>query len=186
MPDVKMIIDTIRRICDYCTVNRQSGDSVQLEIEGDAFSDIEKSEPYGVRSNVPAGTRGFRASIGGHFNDSVFLGILSSVIDRAELNEGEVELYSKHGQVITLRENGSILLQPKEDQNVVIEGDIQINGTLNATGDIVTENDLRSNQVVANNVSDALGSLASLRGLYNAHVHPGDSGGTTGLPNNQA
>jgi len=48
-----------------------------------------------------------------------------------------------------------------------------INGTLHVTGNITGDEEVR----------DAVRTMSGDRGIYNKHTHPGDSGGTTGTPN---
>ncbi len=52
---------------------------------------------------------------------------------------------------------------------ITITGDITVNGSLQATGDI----------------ADGKSTLQANRDVFNNHTHPGDSGGTTGSPNQQ-
>jgi hypothetical protein len=55
-------------------------------------------------------------------------------------------------------------------------GDMVINGDLYVSGNIVAGKDIAD-------WDGAKGTLATLRATYNSHTHPGDSGGTTGAPN---
>lgn len=48
-----------------------------------------------------------------------------------------------------------------------------INGTLRVTGDITGESEVR----------DSVRTMSGDRTIFNGHTHPGDSGGTTGQPN---
>lgn len=57
-----------------------------------------------------------------------------------------------------------------------LKGDVQITGNLLTTGNIT------SNGQIAD-LGGTKGTLSQLRDTYNSHTHPGDSGGTTGTPN---
>lgn len=57
-----------------------------------------------------------------------------------------------------------------------LTGDVQITGNLLTTGNIT------SNGQIAD-LGGTKGTLSQLRNTYNSHTHPGDSGGTTGTPN---
>lgn len=57
-----------------------------------------------------------------------------------------------------------------------LTGDVKITGNLLTTGNIT------SNGQIAD-LGGAKGTLSQLRDTYNSHTHPGDSGGTTGTPN---
>lgn len=79
---------------------------------------------------------------------------------RLQLAEGEVALYDDQGQSVHLRQGGIIHI--KALTKVTIDTPL-----LEVTGDI----------------TDGVRSMAADRSIYNAHNHPGDSGGTTGTPN---
>ena len=55
-------------------------------------------------------------------------------------------------------------------------GDVVINGNLYVSGNITAGKDIAD-------WDETKGSLATLRTTFNSHTHPGDSGGTTGEPN---
>jgi len=55
-------------------------------------------------------------------------------------------------------------------------GNVVINGNLYVSGNIVAGKDIAD-------WGGAHGSVATFRNTYNSHTHPGDSGGTTGIPN---
>lgn len=52
-------------------------------------------------------------------------------------------------------------------ETLTVQGKTQVNGDIGATGDI----------------SDGTGTMSKIREVHNDHDHPGDSGGTTGKPN---
>ena len=54
--------------------------------------------------------------------------------------------------------------------NVTINGNLLVNGNITASQEIY-------------DLGGSRGSLSQLRDTYNSHTHPGDSGGTTGTPN---
>ncbi len=54
-------------------------------------------------------------------------------------------------------------------------GNVQITGNLITTGNITAIGQIAD-------LGGAKGSLSDLRDIYNTHTHPGDSGGTTGTP----
>lgn len=66
--------------------------------------------------------------------------------------------------------------------NLAIGGGITVAGTYGASGGkIATPGDIES----GSNIKDRVRAMAADRLIYNGHTHPGDSGGTTGAPNQQ-
>jgi phage gp45-like len=135
------------RLIEFCTVLKQKIDQLQISLEGVARSGVSKIEPYGVRSNIPLETRGLVLAPNGQANDLVFLGVFTKFFERGTLLEGELELYTVHGNSMRFNENGTITT----------------NGTLIVNGDLL----------VSGNVSDANGSMAEMRSQYNGHTHGG-------------
>ncbi|MBI5550753.1 MAG: phage baseplate assembly protein [Desulfobacterales bacterium] len=58
---------------------------------------------------------------------------------------------------------------------VAISGNLTVGGTAVVTGALSS----------VTSVADPTGTMNAMRQVYNPHAHPGDSGGTTGTPNNQ-
>lgn len=57
--------------------------------------------------------------------------------------------------------------------DLTVNGDVKVNGDLSATGDVTAEGSVSAgvNVSAGGDVSDALGSMAEMRAIYNAHVH---------------
>lgn len=68
-----------------------------------------------------------------------------------------------------------ITLPPSATLNVVSDGGMNITGNVTITGSLYATEE----------VSDGVRSMAADRAIFNSHNHPGDSGGTTGNPNQQ-
>jgi len=63
--------------------------------------------------------------------------------------------------------NGTLDGPVEITKTLTVHGKTQVNGDIGATGDI----------------SDGTGTMGAMREVHNDHDHPGDSGGTTGKPN---
>lgn len=154
------IYSIIRRMIDFCTVNfqNQNTDKVQINADDGTYGGIEKVEPYGIRSKIPPETRGVRISPFGELKDSLFFGVLTSLLNLTPLADNELEVYLPSRQKIKFNADGSITISPHADNPVV-----NIQGSLTATG----------------NITDATSSMQQMRDIYNSHTHTGDSGGST-------
>ena len=110
------MIALVRRLFDFCTVNLQNKDSVQMTSQQGLYGSIPKVDPYG------------------EIGDSVLLGVLTEYFQRVELLEGEVELYTNTGTRILLNQAGGVAITPSNDEPVTI------NGNLNVTGNVSDAN----------------------------------------------
>jgi len=90
--------------------------------------------------------------------------------------------------------NGSLTAQIGTTQLLASTGSATLKGsivnitgaTINLQGEVVcTASIAAAVQVSAVQVSDSTGSMSQVRTIYDSHSHPGDSGGTTGTPNQQ-
>jgi phage baseplate assembly protein V len=84
----------------------------------------------------------------------------------------EIE-YDEAEHLLTVYVNGKRTVTTQlttHNGNVVINGDLKVNGNITASKDIADWNGSK-------------GTVATLRNTYNSHTHTGDSGGTTSPPN---
>lgn len=119
---------------------------------------------------------------------------------RLALENGEVALYDHLGQQVLLKKDGTIqavaineihatapLVTVVASDQVVLDtplvhctGDVHIDGGFTSSGSYGSSNGTIQ---TPGDVIDGVRSMAADRGIYNGHTHPGDSGGTTGTPN---
>lgn len=85
-----------------------------------------------------------------------------------------------HGTLIGTVDGDTTLTTPTvtlNTQELLVTGDITANGSIMAIGPIT------SNGPIKDSAASGGMSMDEMRTVYNAHTHPGDSGGTTGAPN---
>ena len=142
----------------------QAVQTLQVSIGSEILTDIEHLEPYGFTSRMKAGAEVLVAALKGNPGHAVAIVVGGRQFRLTDLAKGEVALYNDLGNVIHF-------MRDKIRVNAVTAIDVTspattINGPLHVTGDITTD-------------ADCVASGVSLVG----HTHPGDSGGTTGVPN---
>lgn len=158
---------------------------VQITLLGGEPAWMERFQNYGFTAHPHPGAEAVVGAVSGSRGHLVALAIDDRRFRLKSLKEGEVAMYDDLGNVIVF-ERDKIRVQAVQhlevtaptchisattthDGNVTINGNVVVNGDINATGDI----------------TDGVSSMQDIRNTYNAHNHPGDSGGTTGLPNEE-
>lgn len=156
---------------------------VQVSLLGGEPAWAERFQQYGYTSHPHPGAEAIVAAVGGARAHLVALAIDDRRYRMKQLAQGEVAMYDDLGNVIVFKRDKiqvqavqhlevtaptcHITATTTHDGNVTINGNVQVDGNITATGDI----------------TDGVGSMQGMRDIYNAHTHPGDSGGTTSTPN---
>ncbi len=88
-----------------------------------------------------------------------------------------------HALTITLAGDGTYKIIGKG----TLDGPVEITDTLTVQGktQINADTQVQGNIGASQEVSDSKGNMSGIRQTFNAHDHPGDSGGTTKKPNQQ-
>lgn len=142
---------------------------------GESITDREYFQHYGYTSRPLSGAEAIVLREGNHF-------IIIASDDRRYrlvIDEGEVAIYDHLGQKIHLKKDNSIevitnLLLVKAAVKVRFETPlIETTGEIQAVSEITDRRDTNGR------------SMNNMREIYNNHDHPGDSGGTTGDPNQE-
>jgi phage gp45-like len=150
---------------------RVGHNKIQVDLlDNEPLTNIDRIEMYGYSYRAhpgcqayivfPSGdrTRGFALVVGDRQYNLV-------------LSEGEVALHDDLGQKVHLTRSG-----------IVIDG-----GGLPITFTNTPKARMETDLEVTGNIKDRCDStgdtMAGMRAIYNGHTHPGDSGGTTGQPN---
>lgn len=158
---------------------------VQVALLGGEPAWAERFQQYGFTCHPHPGAEAVVASVGGARAHLVALSVDDRRYRLKDLAQGEVALYDDLGNVVVLGRDSirveavqhleataptcHITATTTHDGNVTINGNLVVDGNIGASGD----------------VSDGVGSVQGVRDTYNDHNHPGDSGGTTGTPNQE-
>lgn len=155
----------------------------------EVLDNIEHWEPYGFTSNPHPGAEALLLSLGGDRDHTVAVNVADRRFRLTGLASGEVALATDEGDVMHFRRGNQILIDTM--------GTLVANAGTSATITTPLATIVASTKVVfdtpltqctgdfdaAGSVSDATGSMQGMRDIYNGHTAPGDSGGTTGTPN---
>ncbi|WP_407321761.1 phage baseplate assembly protein V [Dickeya ananatis] len=142
---------------------------LQIKMMADELkTDIEHIEPYGFTSAPHAGAEAIAVYMDGDRSHGVVLAVCDRRYRITGLQAGEVAIYTDEGDSVILK------------RGRVIEATTQT-FIVNATEKMTVNTPLL--EVPAGDISDKKSTLQSVRNTFNSHNHPGDSGGTTGSPN---
>lgn len=85
--------------------------SLQLSaLAGERLDNVEHFEPYGLTARPEPGAEALLASIGGNREHAIAIVVAQREHRPTNLAAGEVSLYSRHGQRVNLKADGSIEL----------------------------------------------------------------------------
>jgi phage baseplate assembly protein V len=138
---------------------------VQIDaLAGEQLQAAELMQQFGFTSNPPPGTMVVVLPIGGQTAHGVVIACEHGSYRLAGLAPGETAIYNQWGDCVMLKSGGIAEVHASTKIRMVTP-------LLEVTGDVV-------------DLCDAGGhSMAAMRTIYDSHTHPGDSGGTTGAPN---
>lgn len=150
---------------------------------GERFDDREVFQHYGYTSRPLSGAEGIIDKDGNHI-------ILIASDDRRyriPIEDGEVALYDNQGQVIRLKAGKEVHIYGCDKLTAAVAVEAKITCPLVrlvASGKVRIEAPLLEVTGEIKDRCDSTGkSMSDMRSTYNGHNHPGDSGGTTGAPN---
>lgn len=151
------------------------------------LDNMEHFEPYGLTSHPHPGSEPLIMQVEGKRGHEVVVSIADRRYRLQGLAEGEVALYDDLGNVVRL---GRAQLTINAVQHLAVTaptaeisattthiGDVTINGNLVVTGNISADGE------ITDLAASGGTTLSHVRSVYDGHTHPGDSGGTTGTPN---
>jgi phage gp45-like len=136
-------------------------------LEGETRAGLERVQQYGFTGHPHPGAELVTLFLGGNRDHGLVIAVDDRRYRLKGLAQGEVALYDDQGQRIHLTRNGIVIDGAGKPVTFVNAPTVTMDGNLKVAGD----------------VSDKNGSMQEMRDTYNGHTHPGDSGGTTGDPN---
>ena len=92
---------------------------------------------YGYTCHPPIGSDVFASFLGGNRSNGLVVSIGSQAYRLKNLASGEVAIYDALGQSVHLTQTGIVI--NSAGLPITINGDIQLNGSLNATGDVIAD-----------------------------------------------
>lgn len=154
---------------------------VQVSLLGSEPAWAERFQQYGYTSHPLPGAEAVVVSVSGARAHLVAL----SVDDRRHrpkgLTAGEVCLYTDEGDEIRFKRGRVISVIAGSKVEVTAPEAVfncSTSVTLN-TPKVIATGDIEA----AGQIRDGVGTMQGMRDTFNGHDHPGDSGGTTGTPN---
>lgn len=97
------------------------------EMFGGQKRKIPRNQEYGFSTHAPKGSVGTVIVIGGHPDQAMVANLEHPDHRPTDLEEGEVKIYSKFGQVIHLKANGDIAISAPGDITIASGGTVHIN-----------------------------------------------------------
>lgn len=132
----------------------EQGVQVRL-VSGDLLDDVRHAQPYGLTAHPPPDSDGIFLSVGGARSSGVVVCVGNREFRPRGLAQGEVALYSQHGQVLLLKADGSVELPATE---------IRL-GAADASAPVALAPQVEAE---LNSIRNSLDTLTS---AFNAHIH---------------
>lgn len=152
-------------------------------LDGEILDGLPLIQDYGFASRPRSGAQGVIACVGGNRRAALVIATEDKRY-RLQLGEdGESAIYDDLGQKVHLTRAGIVIettlpIEVNAASVAIDAAAVTMTGSLTVDGIIASKVDVKANL----GSGDELG-LDQLRDTYNGHTHPGDSGGTTGAPN---
>lgn len=138
---------------------------VQVDgLAGETLQAVELMQHYGLTSHPPAGTMAVLVPLGGSTAHGIIVATEHGTYRLKGLAAGEVAIYTDEGDRVHLKRGRVVEIVAGTKLRVVTP-------LLEVTGEVKDRCDSGGK------------TMAQMRATYNTHTHPGDSGGTTGAPN---
>jgi phage baseplate assembly protein V len=133
------LLESIRRsirlivgkcILTACKVSEDGIESNVILLGNEKHSAVKVMQHYGFASLPDDDAEAVALFVGGSRDNGVVTAEQGNPEDIPKLEKGEVSLFSRFGQKIVLKKDGSILIVPKEGEIVRVESDVEFTGDL--------------------------------------------------------
>jgi phage baseplate assembly protein V len=170
-------------------------------LEGEIFPSAEKFESYGFTSHPPLGSEAVAFPIGGDRGHLAILAAGDRGVRKKDLAPGETAIYTLEGDHLHFKNGNKLEMLTKESSfdsttksefkapELLLKGALSAEGyegeatTFSFKGDLtITGNLTVSGNITVSGDVSAGGDVTAGGISLKSHVHPGDSGGTTGSP----
>lgn len=137
---------------------------VQVQLLSGEVRNMERFQNYGFTANPHEGAECCPVFVGGNRDHGIVIAVDDRRYRLKGLAKGEVALYTDEGDKIVLKRGRVIEMTAGTKVRMVTP-------LLEVTGEVKDRCDTGGR------------TMSSMRQIYDGHTHPGDSGGTTGTPN---
>ena len=135
---LEKIRNSIRLIVGPCLIEKASKEKKGIQaniilLGNEKHSGLRVLQQYGIASVPAAGSEAVALFVGGSRDNGFVVATQGDSGDIPTLKEGEVALFSKFGQTVVLKEDGSINMSTSSGGAVVIDGEsgnVTVNGHL--------------------------------------------------------
>lgn len=139
-------------------------------LDGETLNNVDRIQPYGFSYRPKKGCQAFTVFPSGDRSHGLCL-VVGDTRYTVDLAEGEACLHDDQGQRVHLTRNGIVVLGAGNPITITDTPKVRMECDLEVTGEVTDRVDSNGQ------------TMSGMRATYNSHTHPGDSGGTTGQPN---
>lgn len=148
-------------------------------LDGEVRDAADRIQQYGISSHPPVGSHVVVLNVGGQRDHPIIIGVDDPAGRPTALAEGEVMLWSGHGQRAHFREDGGVMIETTEGHSVemrpggVLVFDCQ-DAVVKAAGSVRMETpELRVTGDIKDHCDDAGMTMQAMRDRYNDHTNGG-------------
>lgn len=139
MPFLESLRKALRLVVGKCIIEKSSKSSSGMVanivlLGSERHSDVRLMQHYGFASRPVADSEAVALFVGGSRDNGVVVATQGAVGDIPALEPGEAAFFSKFGQKILLKSDGSVDVLAASGKTIHLKNDVQISGNLKTTG----------------------------------------------------